>query len=124
MDGLELGQWDCQTQLSEQEFELLNGLSLPLLEGVDALLDEAVFLSEIRLPVMVLTSEQVLLLSQGLILASQSQEVDIKYRVLLGEFNQPGLHALLGEVSAELLDKSLKFVNLGLLLMPVIGGIA
>ena len=73
---------------------------------------------------MVLTSEKVLLFGQSLILSGKSQEIDIENRVLLGELNQTCLHALFREVRTKLLNKSLQLVNLGLLLMPVIGGIS
>ena len=120
---MEFGEGHCEAQFGEEELELLNRLRLPLLEGVDPLLHELVLLSQVRLTVVILATEQVLLLGQGLILPGQPQQVDVKYGVLLGELDEPRLKALFGEVSPKLLNELLEFLDLHLLFVPVVGGV-
>jgi hypothetical protein len=72
LDGLEFCQWHSKTQLGEQEFKLLDGLSLPFFKGVYALLDEAILLTKVGFPIVILSAEKVLLLSQGLVFPCQS----------------------------------------------------
>ena len=57
LNRLEFCEWHGETQLGEEEFKLLDGLSLPFLEGVDALLDEAILLAKVGLTVVVLSAE-------------------------------------------------------------------
>lgn len=70
---IELDLRDCFSQLFEQLIKLTYRSSLPLLEVVDTLLHEVVFLSHISVLVVVIASQQLFLLFKGLILTSQSQ---------------------------------------------------
>jgi hypothetical protein len=68
------------------------------------LLNEFVLFTQVGLTIVVLTSQEVFLFSESLVLASETQEVDIKQRVLLGELDESRLEALLVDTTLEFAD--------------------
>ena len=71
----------------EQKLELVHGVGFPLLQIVDFLLHKAVFLGHVRVHRMILASNESLLFLQNGIFARQSEQIQIKDRVLLRQFN-------------------------------------
>ena len=74
---------------------MVHGGDFPLFQRVDSLLDENVFLSHVAVLRMVLSSKHLLLFLQIVVLAGQTQHIDVKNRALFRQLNQFVLHGLI-----------------------------
>lgn len=93
----------------------MHGTSFPLFQHVDALLGEEVFLSDVLILGVILTAKHLFLLMKCLILASQSEQVDVQDGTLLRQLDHPTPVTLLVSLLKRL-NQGFQVLILGLLL--------